>query len=115
MNSYIEKKQTLLQKKEALNKLLFSTSFRMSLGVFVILFGILYILKTTSVSTKGYTISDLEHTVSTLEYENRKMDVQIAKLKSMQSLQARISETDLVVVNSRVDYLNVLDGEVARR
>lgn len=114
MNSYIEKKQTLREKKEALNKLLFSTSFRMSVGIFVLVFGVLYILKTTSVSTKGYIISDLEKQVATLEYENRKMDVEVAKLKSMQSLQERIASTDLVAV-ANVDYLNVLDGAVARR
>jgi len=114
MNSYIEKKQTLREKKEALNKLLFSTSFRVSVGIFVLIFGVLYILKTTSVSTKGYMISDLEKQVATLEYENRKMDVEVAKLKSMQSLQERIASTDLVAV-ANVDYLNVLDGSVAVR
>ncbi|PIR78030.1 MAG: hypothetical protein COU28_03865 [Candidatus Magasanikbacteria bacterium CG10_big_fil_rev_8_21_14_0_10_36_16] len=114
MNSYIEKKQTLREKKEALNKLLFSTSFRVSVGIFVLIFGVLYILKTTSVSTKGYMISDLEKQVATLEYENRKMDVEVAKLKSMQSLQDRIASTDLVVV-ANVDYLNILDGSVAVR
>ena len=114
MNSYIEKKQTLREKKEALNKLLFSTSFRVSVGIFVLIFGVLYILKTTSVSTKGYMISDLEKQVATLEYENRKMDVEVAKLKSMQSLQDRIASTDLVVV-ANVDILNILDGSVAVR
>ncbi|MDD2656962.1 MAG: FtsL-like putative cell division protein [Patescibacteria group bacterium] len=114
MNSYIEKKQTLREKKEALNKLLFSTSFRVSVGIFVLVFGVLYILQTTSVSTKGYMISDLERQVAKLEYENRKMDVQIAKLKSMQNLQDRIAKTDLVYVTN-VDYLQVLDGAVARR
>ena len=114
MNSYKKKKQTLREKKEALNKLLFSTSFRVSVGIFVLIFGVLYILKTTSVSTKGYMISDLEKQVATLEYENRKMDVEVAKLKSMQSLQDRIASTDLVVV-ANVDYLNILDGSVAVR
>ncbi|MFA7314451.1 MAG: hypothetical protein WC025_00785 [Candidatus Magasanikbacteria bacterium] len=114
MNSYLEKKQTLREKKEALNKLLFSTSFRVSVGIFILIFGVLYILKTTSVSTKGYMISDLERQVANLEYENRKMDVTVAKLKSMQSLQERISNTDLVAV-ANVDYLNILDGSVAVR
>ena len=114
MNSYLEKKQTLREKKEAINKLFLSASFRISVGIFILIFGVLYILKTTSVSTKGYTISDLERQVATLEYENRKMDVEVAKLKSMQSLQDRISKTDLVSVVD-VDYLNILDGSVAVR
>ncbi|MFA7244982.1 MAG: hypothetical protein WC070_02230 [Candidatus Magasanikbacteria bacterium] len=114
MNSYLEKKQTLRQKKEVLNKLFFSTSFRISLFAFILVFGVLYILKTTSVSTKGYVISDLEKQVANLEYENRKMDVQVAKYKSMQNLQARISETDLVIV-SNVAYLDIFDSSVAKR
>ncbi|OIO18669.1 MAG: hypothetical protein AUJ23_03220 [Candidatus Magasanikbacteria bacterium CG1_02_32_51] len=114
MNSYLEKKQTLREKKEDLNKLFLSTSFRISVGIFILIFGVLYILRTTSVSTKGYIISELEREVATLEYENRKMDVEVAKLKSMQSLQDRISKTDLVSVVD-VDYLNILDGSVAVR
>lgn len=114
MNSYLEKKQTLRQKKEVLNKLFLSTSFRLSLFTFILVFGVLYILKTTSVSTKGYVISDLEKQVATLEYENRKMDVQVAKYKSMQNLQARISDTDLVIV-SNVEYLDIFESSVAKR
>ncbi|MBT3538723.1 hypothetical protein HOF40_00555 [Candidatus Parcubacteria bacterium] len=114
MNAYSKKKQTLRQKKEAVRKVLVSTTFRSALCVLTIMFGFMYVWQTNTVSTKGYQITDLERQVQGLEYETRKLDVDIAQYKSMQNLQERLSGTSLVAVTD-VDYMTVMNSAVAKR
>ena len=57
MNAYSKKKQTLRQKKEAVRKVLVSTTFRSALCVLTIMFGFMYVWQTNTVSTKGYQIT----------------------------------------------------------
>ena len=114
MNAYSKKRQTLRQKKEAVRKILVSTSFRSILCVLTVVFGFMYVWQTNTVSTKGYQISDLERQIQELGYETRKLEVDIAQYKSMQNLQERLSQTSLVLVTD-VDYMTVVGTAVAKR
>lgn len=73
-----------------------------SVGIFClgIVFGIMYIVQTNSISTKGYEMSDLEEQITLLEQENQKLEFQIASNKSMKSIQSRLAGTELVVADS---------------
>lgn len=114
MNAYLQSKITLRQKKQRFNKFILGASFRISLIIFIIVFSLLYIWQTNSVSTKGYIISDLEKNTQQLEYENRRLEVDIAKNTSMQSIQERIKNINLVVVD-RIEYLTAVGSSVAQR
>lgn len=107
-------KQTRREKKLELKRMLLSSSFRAGLIVFVSVFGILYVMQTTEVSTKGYVINDLEKQVHLLKQETRKLEVEIAKNSSMQSIQSRLINTDLVSI-AQVEYITPIGNAVAVR
>lgn len=73
-----------------------------SLAVFFvgILFGIMYIMQTNSISTKGYEMNELENKITLLEQENQKIQFHLASNKSMQSIQQRLAGTELVVADN---------------
>lgn len=73
-----------------------------SIGIFCIgiIFGVMYIVQTSSISAKGYEMSDLEDQITSLEQENQKLEFKIASNKSMKSIQNRLAGTELVVADS---------------
>lgn len=114
MNVYSKEKQTLRQKREAIRAILVSTSFRVVLGFCMILFGFMYIWQTNTVSTKGYTLTDLEKRINTLETETRRLDVEIAQHTSIGNLQERLTSTNLVAA-TEIKYLTLSGNTVAKR
>ena len=80
----------------------------------IIVFGILYVLQTNAVSTKGYALSDLERQISELNHETQGLAVQVAEQQSMRSLENRLKDTDLVAVD-QVEYASAINMAVARR
>lgn len=87
-----------------------------SVGIFCIgiVFGVMYIVQTNSISTKGYEMSDLEDQITLLERENQRLEFQIASNKSMKSIQARLSGTELVVADS-YQYGSLVGTAIAMR
>jgi hypothetical protein len=80
--------------------------------LFIAVFGVMYITKTTDMATRGYMISDLENTVLTLKHDTKRMDVDIAYYKSMKSIQERLSKINLVS-SSDITYLTSIRSAVA--
>ena len=74
-----------------------SASFRAGLLVVICAVGILYVLQTSSISTKGYKISELGKQVQNLKQENERLEFSIATNRSMQSIQERLKVLNLVV------------------
>lgn len=107
-------KITLRERREKMRKVFFSTSFRLSLVVFTLIFGLLYLYQTNSVSTKGYKIYEVEKQIKELENENRRLNVEIAKIQSIQNLQERAKQSGLVAVD-KIDYLTNVGSAVAMR
>ena len=114
MNVYVQPRLTLREQKLRLMRLMVSTSFRVTLIISIIVFGILYVLQTNAVSTKGYALSDLERQISELNHETQGLAVQVAEQQSMRSLENRLKDTDLVAVD-QVEYASAINMAVARR
>jgi cell division protein FtsL len=92
--------------------LIFSTTFKISLIVFAMIFAVMYLIQVSSVSTKGYEISDLEGQIQELQQENQKLDYKIATYRSMKSIQERLQNTEMVPVNN-VEYVTLVGTAVA--
>jgi hypothetical protein len=59
-------------------------------------------------------MADLQRTITELEQENQKLEFEIAKYRSMQSIQDRLAQMNLVAVGD-VEYLDIVGNTVARR
>lgn len=102
------------KKKSQLTRLVGSRFLRGALSTAIILMSFFYVMQTNAASTKGYLMSDLENHIKTLEQENRRLEVEISKNQSMQSIQERLAQVNLVAID-RADYLNVAGTAVAQR
>lgn len=105
---------TMREQKFAVQALLVSTSFRIFLIAFALIVGVLYVIQTTGVSTRGYEISDLERRLTELERETKKLDVQIAEHRSMQSIEHRLAKLNMVPADKMV-YVTGGAAAVAKR
>ena len=114
MTTYQTKHQTMRQKRLAVKQWLIGTTFRCVLLTSVAVFGIMYVVQTSSISTKGYEINDLEGQIQVLEQENQKLEFEIATHRSMKSIQERLDGLGLVMAD-RVDYATLVGTAVARR
>lgn len=81
---------------------------------FIIAFGILYIGQVNAAATKGYAIRDLERHNESLRQEREHLDVEIARLRSMNSVMAREKFLGLTKVE-RVEYIVTGSDELALR
>jgi hypothetical protein len=111
---YIDKKPTIREKELAMKRIILSTSFRVILSVSFLFFGILYVANISSMSTKGYDITDLKKQITGLERDNQKLEFHIATYRSMQSIQDRLSGTDLVAADN-IEYMTIAGHAMARR
>lgn len=102
------------KKRFSLKDWFLSTSFRVSLIVGVMLLSVLYLIQTNAVSTKGFEISELERQIRVLEYDVRKINVEVATYRSMESVEMRLADLDLVA-SQQVQYLTPAGNPVARR
>jgi len=112
MTNYQQKQKTLRDKKLAIKKLLLSTAFRISLIVLILILGVVYLLQTTFLSTKGYEITELDKKIENLEQENQKLEFEIASNSSMKNIQERLQNSNMVAVNN-VEYITLLGNTVA--
>jgi len=102
------------QRKIAMRKWFFSAACRGILACTIILFGVLYVIQTSAISTAGYDIRDLERQKVELQRENQRIEYDIAKYRSMESIQARLAGMNMVPAND-VQYVAMVGTAVARR
>lgn len=114
MNKYQNQKQTMRERKQAIKQWFFSTSCRVTLIALIVVCGLLFVVQISSVSTKGFEISDLEKSVQELERDNQKLEVQISEYRSMQSIQARLQDMDMIA-SADIEYIMPVGTAVARR
>lgn len=112
MYTYKPATQTNKQKKDAIRALALSTSFRALLIAGIVGFGILYVLQMTTLSTKGFAITDLQRKLTTLKHQDRELTVKIAEFRSMHSVQKRLLELDMVPID-KITYIDVGGRAVA--
>lgn len=102
------------EKREKLQQFARGTSFRVGLIVLVVVLVVLDVMQTSTVSTKGYEISQLQQDIRELQQETGKLDYEIAKNRSMESIQARLGNLDLVEADT-AEFLALADKQVAQR
>lgn len=62
---------------------------------FMIAFGIMYVGQVNTAATKGYAVRDLQQTNESLRQENERLNMQISKLRSVESVKTRQAFLDL--------------------
>jgi len=81
-----------------MSRLLSSQSFRIFLTALTFVLLIVYVVGLSTVSIKGYDISALQKQVKVLQDDDNKLQFEIAKNGSMQSIQGRLKNVQFVPV-----------------
>ena len=90
-----------------------SKTTRLGLLSIIFLFGLAYIINTTSSATSGYQMHELEKQKLSLETEVQKLQVEIADNSSMSSISSRLVKLNMTEV-SNVKYLTIKNTPVAK-
>ncbi|PIT86110.1 MAG: hypothetical protein COU33_05005 [Candidatus Magasanikbacteria bacterium CG10_big_fil_rev_8_21_14_0_10_43_6] len=110
----LSRTQTLREKRIAIEQFAMKTSFRAGLLVLAVVLIVLDVTQTSAVSTKGYEINQYQTEIRQLERENRKLEVEISKHRSVESIQERLQGLDLVVAE-QPRYVSLVGPTVALR
>ena len=102
------------QQKIAIHGYFVISAYRVALVAAVVVFGILYVVQTSAISTTGYDRRDLERKITELQRDNQRTEYEIAKYRSMNSIQARLAKTDMVAAEN-IRYVALVGTAVARR
>ena len=111
---YVDTKQTLGEKRMIIKRVFLSSTFRVCLSIFVVIFGVLHVINLSTMSTKGYDMTELQKKITILEREGQKLEFKIAKYSSIQSIQERLDSMDMVVAEN-VEYATIMGSTVALR
>lgn len=87
---------------------------KVGLASTVILFGVLYLLQTSTTATGGYEIRNLEKQADALSDEIQKVEIAVAEEGSMPNIQKRLSAVNMVAVES-IKFVAPVGGAVALR
>ncbi len=107
-------KQTIREKRNAVKQLFISTGFRVGLLVCAVVLLVLDVVQVSAISTKGYDISDYQRQIQELEREHERIQLEIAKHRSMKSIEERIKRLQLVDAE-QPQFTRLTDTAVARR
>lgn len=89
-----------------------SISIRVIIFGLIILVGFVYLVQINRVSTGGFEIKKLTERMGELKNENKKLELEIADLKSLKVIKETSQALNLVGV-SRVDYVTLPQEAVA--
>ena len=106
--------QTLRQKKQAVQHFMVGTSFRIGMLVLTGVLMTCHVLKMSSVSTQGYQITKLQQEIQSLEQENQLVDIDIARLSSMNHIEEKVKDMQFVPIEKPV-FVTVHGADVAKR
>ncbi len=106
--------QTLRQKKLALQNFTTQNSFRFGLLGLTVLLLICHVIKMSSVATQGYQITHLQQEIEQLQQEKQKVDIEIARLSSMNYIQEKVSQMQFVPIE-KPEFMTVHGSSVAKR
>lgn len=73
-----------------------------------------YVWQINSLSTSGYKIKELQRNLSTLKKENKDLQNKVVSLRSMDKLEAEISQLAMTNV-AKVEYIKPTNKEIAQR
>ena len=81
--------------------------------VTTVVLGFLYLQQVFGTATHGSTIQSLEHTMLELKEQQKQLELEGAQLRSIQSVEERVEQLNLVSANN-VGYLAPRQDRVAR-
>lgn len=104
------------EKKEKANKRsrLITLNLQAVIIGMVVLMGFTYLVQVNRVSTSGFEIQELEQRVKGLKKENSKLELEAARLESLNAIAERVQELNLVSTE-KVDYLEIHDSQLAQK
>lgn len=88
--------------------------FKVFLFAATILVGALYIWQVNVSATRGFAMRDLDHEIETLNTENDRLQMEVARLQSIDSVTTRIQMLGLVKVDS-IDYVDTSSAVAVNR
>lgn len=88
--------------------------FNKILFIFIIAFGVYYILGVNDLTTQGFTINELKKNLNNLNDENIKLESNITSLSAYNNLSKKVGDIGMVKIGS-VDYLVAGAGVVAKK
>ena len=95
-------------KRKKWKRMFLSKTFRIVLICLTLFFFSVYIVKKSSMATRGYKISELKQRIDKLENENERIQVKIARKKSLKSITKRLDEDQYRPIQN-LEY-NSLEG-----
>jgi len=98
----LEIPQAKIKMKSKIPKKL-SSNFGYVLAGLLIVASIFYLIETNSISTKGYEIKKLDNRLLELRESNKRLELEAASLKSIQSIESQVRILNLVP-NDAVGY-----------
>lgn len=97
----------------SLPKWMFSKSTRIILSLLVVIFGVAYVLNTSSSATSGFAMHKLEKEVEALQIEVQKLQVEVASNSSIGNIEFRLTKLNMVPAGN-IKYLSVKNTAVAK-
>lgn len=101
---------TITQRNHSINR---NKIIVVLLILFIILFGVLYIIQANSVATGGYKIQKHKNEISKLQSENQVFELRLFEMRSLDFLEQRIGDLNMVKTG-RVEYLSPVSQVAAR-
>jgi hypothetical protein len=68
------------------------------LAAMIVVAGVTYLAQANSLVTKGYHIRELEQDIKALEQSTRQLELQAVELRSIEAVQARVSQLNMEAV-----------------
>jgi len=88
--------------------------FNKTIGLFIIIFGALYIFSVNNMSTQGYVLQDLKSKLNQLNIKNEENELHIMALESLQYISARAKELKMVKADN-IEYFTSNYDVVAKK
>ena len=80
----------------------YKISTKIGLGVFLVVFGVLYLLQTSATAAGSYEIHNLEKQVDVMSADIQKVEIAIAEESAMPNLEKRLTALNLVTAKDVV-------------
>ncbi|MFH1744890.1 MAG: hypothetical protein ABH881_01835 [bacterium] len=86
---------------------------RILVGV-IFVSGLYFVASINDLSIKGFILQDLKYRANKLSVENKKMELEAARKEAFENINERALSLNMVKVG-KIDYIQVSDGQVAKR
>jgi cell division protein FtsL len=103
-----------VQRRQKWQKFYSMSTLNLVAMALILVMGALYLVQVNRATTKGYQIRDLEKKIQAVEDSNRKIELEVAELQSLDSIEERIDKLGMVPVD-HIDYVKTPGATVALR